>query len=466
MMTETKLFCSCSTAFGAPPNTHVCPVCLGLPGVLPVLNRHAVELALMAALALHCEITPQERFDRKNYFYPDLPKAYQITQWDLPIGRNGYLEITTDEGIKRIGITRIHIEEDAGKLTHGVGGHSLVDYNRVGVPLIEIVSEPDLRSPKEAQLYLEKLRSIMVYADISDARMEEGSLRCDANISLRPLGSSVLGKRAEIKNVNSFRGVVRALEYEQQRQAEALQTGEVLHQETRRWDEDRGMTFSMRSKEEANDYRYFPEPDLVQLVIEDAMIATAQAALPELPDAKQKRYIETFGLSAYDASVLTASKQTAAYFEAAVAAFPKDPKAVANWVMGDFSRKLNEVGLTADQAPLTPEQLAEIPALIDEGTLSSKMAKELFEKAWAKGASPRRIAQEEGMTQITDLTQLIDLAKRVVAGNPKAVADVRAGKQKAMGALVGQMMKETKGRANPALVHEALQQAIEEQPEG
>ncbi|MBE3557371.1 MAG: Asp-tRNA(Asn)/Glu-tRNA(Gln) amidotransferase subunit GatB [Firmicutes bacterium] len=466
MMTETKLFCSCSTAFGAPPNTHVCPVCLGLPGVLPVLNRRAVELALMAALALHCEITPQERFDRKNYFYPDLPKAYQITQWDLPIGKNGYLEITTDEGIKRIGITRIHIEEDAGKLNHGVGGYSLVDYNRVGVPLIEIVSEPDLRSPREAQLYLEKLRSIMVYAGISDARMEEGSLRCDANISLRPLGSSVLGKRAEIKNVNSFRGVVRALEYEQQRQAEALQNGEVLHQETRRWDEDRGMTFSMRSKEEANDYRYFPEPDLVQLVIEDAMIAAAHAALPELPDAKQKRYIETFGLSAYDASVLTASKQTAAYFEAAVAAFPKDPKAVANWVMGDFSRKLNEAGLTADQAPLTPEQLAEIPALIDEGTLSSKMAKELFEKAWAKGASPRRIAQEEGMTQITDLSQLIDLARRVVAGNPKAVADVRAGKQKAMGALVGQMMKETKGRANPTLVHEALQQAIEEQTEG
>lgn len=460
LSTETKIFCSCPTRFGSEPNTNVCPICLGFPGTLPILNKKAVEYAIMAGLALNCEIPAVSKFDRKHYFYPDLDKAFQVSQYDQPVAKNGYLEIEVDGQKKRIGINRIHLEEDAGKLVHSsYGGYSLADYNRGGVPLIEIVSEPDIRSPQEAKAYLEKLRSIILYTGISDVKMEEGSLRCDANISLRPAGSTVFGTRVEIKNMNSFRAVQRALEYEVQRHQEVLESGGRLIQETRRWDEDLGATFSMRSKEIAEDYRYFPEPDLVPVVVTEAWVEEIRQKLPEMPDARRKRYMEEYKLSAYDAEVLTASKHMSDFFEATLKEY-HEPKTVANWLMGEIARHLNAEGIEINETKLTPSHLAELLKLVDEGTISGTIAKTVFEEMFASGKKPAQIVKEKGLVQISDEGALAAVVAQVIAENPKAVEDYRSGQQKALGFLVGQVMKHTKGRANPQLVNKLLQEKL------
>ncbi len=454
--TKSKIFCGCSTSFGAPPNTHTCPICLGHPGVLPVLNRQALEYAMKAAMALNCEIADISKFDRKNYFYPDSPKAYQISQFDKPVGENGWIDIEVNGKTKRIGITRLHLEEDAGKLTHVDGGFaSLVDFNRVGTPLVEIVSEPDLRSPEEAKAYLEKLKAIMLYCDVSDVKMEQGSLRCDANVSLRPYDQEQLGTRAELKNMNSFRGVQRGLEYEQMRQADILDSGGKVVQETRRWDEAQGKTFSMRSKEEAHDYRYFPDPDLVQTHIDQEWKSRVLASIPELPDARKARYMKDFSLSSYDADVITASKKLADFFEESLQ-FTKDAKAVANWIMGDMLGYLNAGGLELDDIKLTGQGLGEMIGLMEKGTISSKIAKTVFKEMLESGRRPQEIVEEQGLVQISDEGAIAEIVDRIVSGNPQSVEDFKAGKEKAVGFLVGQVMKETKGKANPALVNKLL----------
>lgn len=464
LKTRSKIFCASTTEFGGEPNTHVCPVCLGLPGVLPVVNKEVVDYAIRVALALNCDIARFCKFDRKNYYYPDLPKNYQISQYDLPLAKNGYLEIETANGSKRVGITRIHMEEDAGKLVHQgnitTTPYSLVDYNRTGVPLLEIVSEPDLRSPEEARAYLEKLRTIIQYTGVSDCKMEEGSLRCDANVSVRPVGSDALGTKTEIKNMNSFRALYRALAYEIDRQIAVLAEGGRVVQETRAWDEDRGVTVSMRSKEEAHDYRYFPDPDLVPLVIDEAWIERVRATLPELPDARRKRYIEDFGLSRYDATVLTSSKELGDYFEACIAAYPH-PKTVANWVMGELARLLNAHNMDITASPVTPDQLASLLRLIDDGTISGKIAKTVFEDMFATRKDPATIVREKGLVQITDVDALSAVVDEVINANPKSVQDYKAGKEKALGFLVGQVMKATRGKANPALVNKLLKERLD-----
>jgi len=454
--TNSKIFCGCSTAFGAPPNSHTCPICLGHPGVLPVLNKRAVEYAIKAAMALNCEIATESKFDRKNYFYPDSPKAYQISQYDQPIGKNGWIDIEVDGKTKRIGVTRLHLEEDAGKLTHlpaGVG--SLVDFNRVGTPLVEIVSEPDIRSPEEAKAYLEKLKAIMQYCEVSDVKMEEGSLRCDANISIRPWGQKEFGTRAELKNMNSFRGVQRGLEYEEQRQADILDGGGQVVQETRRWDEGQGKTFSMRGKEEAHDYRYFPDPDLVKLYIDEEWKASIRATIPELPDAKKARYAAEYGLSAYDADVITASLPLARFFEESLG-YTKDAKAAANWIMGDLLGYLNANNLELKDVKITGRGLGEMIGLIENGTISSKIAKAVFKEMIESGKAPQTIVQEQGLVQISDEGAIKEVVDRIVDANPQSVADYKAGKEKAVGFLVGQIMKETKGKANPGLVNKLI----------
>ncbi|WP_166245146.1 Asp-tRNA(Asn)/Glu-tRNA(Gln) amidotransferase subunit GatB [Paenibacillus turpanensis] len=454
--TKTKIFCGCATSFGAPPNTNTCPVCLGHPGVLPVLNRQAVEYAMKAAMALNCEIGDICKFDRKNYFYPDSPKAYQISQYDQPIGLNGWIDIEVNRETKRIGITRLHLEEDAGKLTHVDGGYaSLVDFNRVGTPLVEIVSEPDLRSPEEAKAYLEKLRSILLYCDVSDVKMEEGSLRCDANISLRPHGQEELGTKTELKNMNSFRGVQRGLEYEEYRQAEVLESGGRVVQETRRWDEAQGKTLTMRSKEEAHDYRYFPDPDLVRLSIDQEWKDRVQASIPELPDARKARYVSELGLPAYDAEVITASKKLSDFFEDALTT-TQDAKAASNWIMGDLLGYLNANNFDVDGVPVTGRQLGEMITLIEKGTISGKIAKTVFKSMIETGKSPQTIVEEQGLVQISDEGAIKEVVVRIVANNPQSVADFKAGKEKAVGFLVGQVMKETKGKANPGLVNKLI----------
>ncbi len=454
--TKSKIFCGCSTSFGAPPNTHTCPICLGHPGVLPVLNRQALEYAMKAAMALNCEIADISKFDRKNYFYPDSPKAYQISQFDKPIGENGWIDIEVNGQTKRIGITRLHLEEDAGKLTHVDGGFaSLVDFNRVGTPLVEIVSEPDLRSPEEAKAYLEKLKAIMLYCDVSDVKMEEGSLRCDANVSLRPYDQEQFGTRAELKNMNSFRGVQRGLEYEQMRQADVLDSGAKVVQETRRWDESQGKTFSMRSKEEAHDYRYFPDPDLVQIHIDAEWKSRVRASIPELPDARKARYTADFGLSSYDAEVITSSKKLADFFEESLQ-FTKDAKSVANWIMGDMLGYLNAGGLELGDIKLTSQGLGEMIGLMEKGTISSKIAKTVFKEMLESGKGPQQIVEEQGLVQISDEGAIAEVVNRIVTANPQSVEDFKAGKEKAIGFLVGQVMKETKGKANPALVNKLL----------
>lgn len=458
--TASKIFCGCRTAFGAPPNSHTCPICLGYPGVLPVLNRRAVEFAMKAAMALNCDIAAITKFDRKNYFYPDNPKAYQTSQDDRPIGSNGWLDIEVDGGEKRIGITRLHLEEDAGKLTHVDGGYaSLVDFNRVGTPLIEIVSEPDIRSPEEARAYLEKIKAIMEYCEVSDVKMEQGSLRCDANISLRPFGQAEFGTRTELKNMNSFRGVQRALEYEEMRQAELLNDGELIEQETRRWDEARGVTLSMRGKEDAEDYRYFPEPDLVHVELDDAWQQQVRATIPELPDARKQRYTEQYELPDYDAGVITSSKQLADLFEDSLQ-HTQDAKAVSNWIMGDLLGYLNAKQIELSATKLTGQLLGEMIVLIEKGTISNNIAKKVFVDMLETGQSPQRIVEEKGLMQISDEGAIMAIAEQVVANNPQSVADIKAGKERAIGFLVGQVMKETKGKANPALVNKLIREII------
>lgn len=464
LKTNTKIFCSCSTEFGAAPNSHVCPVCLGLPGVLPVLNRKVVEYGIKAALALNCRIAEFSKFDRKNYYYPDLPKNYQISQYDLPLATDGYLEIDVDGRPKRIRIVRVHLEEDAGKLVHqgtiSTTTYSLVDYNRTGVPLIEIVSGPDLNSPEEARAYLEKLKAIIQYTGVSDCKMEEGSLRCDANVSVRPVGSREFGTKTEIKNMNSFKALQRALAYEVQRQIEVLEEGGRVVQETRTWDETKGITLPMRSKEEAHDYRYFPEPDLVPLVIEREWVEEIRASLPELPDQRKRRYIEEFKLPAYDAGVITASRELADFFEACVGFYPH-PKTVSNWVMGDLSRLLNASNMEVTECPVTPKQLAGLLELIDRGTISGKIAKVVFEEMFATGKDAEAIVREKGLVQITDESAIAAVVDEVIAANPKSVADYKKGKDRALGFLVGQVMKVTKGKANPQLVNRLLKERLD-----
>ncbi|VBB08554.1 glutamyl-trna(gln) amidotransferase subunit b signature [Lucifera butyrica] len=463
LKTQSKIFCGCSTKFGAEQNTNVCPVCLGLPGVLPVINEKVVEFAVRAGLALNCEILPFSKFDRKNYYYPDLPKNFQTSQYDLPIAVNGYLDIEVDGKTKRIGITRVHMEEDAGKLVHSGtisnSEYALVDYNRTGVPLIEIVSEPDLRSPEEAKAYLEKLKAILEYIDVSDCKMEEGSLRCDANISLRPRGETQLGTKSELKNLNSFRSVQRGLEYEVLRQTEILAEGGRVIQETRSWDEAKGMTLSMRSKEQAHDYRYFPEPDLVPIVVDLQWVEDIRRHLPELPDARQARLMEAYGLSSYDAAVITASRAMADYFDVLVE-LGAEAKTAANWLMGDVSKHLNAAALSIADSPVTAEKLAGLLVLLQKGTISGKIAKAVFEDMWESGKDAETIVKEKGLVQISDEGAIVAVVDAVLAANPQSVADFKAGKDRAIGFLVGQIMKQTKGRANPELVNKLLRERM------
>jgi len=466
LSTNSKVFCTCSTRFGAPPNSQTCPVCIGMPGALPVLNRKIVEFTIKAALATHCTIAPLSQFARKNYFYPDLPKGYQISQYELPLATRGYLEIDIAGESKQIGIHRIHMEEDAGKLFHGENlgdpRSSYVDLNRCGVPLIEIVSEPEIHSPEEARAYMTKLRDLLRYLEVCDGNMEEGSLRCDANVSLKPVGATELGVKTEVKNMNSFRFVQKALEYEMERQQRLLEQGQTIVQETRLWDSARGITLSMRSKEEAHDYRYFPEPDLVPLVVDPAWIEKIRASLPELPDAKKARFISQYGIPEYDAGILTASKALADYFEGCVRIHP-EPKIVGNWIMGELLREMNKDDREIEDCPVTPEHLAELLTLIEEGTISGKMAKEIFTEMYGSRRSPREIVTEKGMAQISDERALDEVISRVISDNPDQVAAYRQGKEKLFGFFVGQIMKATKGQANPQRVSELLRRRLQVQ---
>lgn len=464
LKTNTKIFCNSSTEFGADPNHHVCPVCLGLPGVLPVVNKKVVEYAIKAGLALNCRIASFSKFDRKNYYYPDLPKNYQISQYDLPIAEHGYLEINVDGNVKRIGITRVHMEEDAGKLVHqgtiSTTPYSLVDYNRTGVPLIEIVSEPDMRSADEAIAYLEKLKAIIQYTGVSDCKMQEGSLRCDANVSVRPVGQAEFGTKTELKNMNSFKALHKALTYEIERQIEILEEGGQITQETRTWDEAKGVTLSLRSKEEAHDYRYFPDPDLVPMVISEEWVNEIKATLPELPDQRKARFINDYGLPAYDAGVLTSSRELADFYEQCVNKF-NNPKSVSNWVMGELLRMMNAGGVEIDEVKIKPAQLAQLLELMEKGTISGKIAKTVFEEMFNTGKDPNAIVKEKGLVQISDEGLIEKVVEEVIAANPKSVDDYKGGKKQALGFLVGQVMKATKGKANPGLVNKLLQEKLD-----
>ncbi|MGD6968222.1 Asp-tRNA(Asn)/Glu-tRNA(Gln) amidotransferase subunit GatB [Rossellomorea vietnamensis] len=455
LKTDSKMFSPAPNHFGAEPNTNTNVIDLGYPGVLPVVNKRAIDFGMKAALALNCEIASDTKFDRKNYFYPDNPKAYQISQFDKPIGENGWIEIEVDGYKKRIGITRLHLEEDAGKLNHSGDGYSLVDYNRQGTPLIEIVSEPDLRTPAEAYAYLEKLKSIIQYTGVSDCKMEEGSLRCDANISLRPIGQEKFGTKAELKNLNSFNFVRKGLEHEQIRQEKVLLSGGIIEQETRRFDEATGKTILMRVKEGSDDYRYFPEPDLVLLHIDEEWKERVRAEIPELPDARQKRYVEDMGLPAYDAMVLTLTKEMSDYFEATVAA-GADIKQASNWLMGEVSAYMNAEQKELQDLPMTPEGLAGMIKLIQDGTLSSKMAKKVFKELVEKGGDPSQIVKEKGLVQISDEGELLKIVSATLDDNPQSIEDFKNGKDRALGFLVGQIMKKTKGQANPPMVNKLL----------
>ena len=460
LKTKTKIFCSCPTDFGGEPNTHVCPVCLGLPGTLPVLNKKVLEYAIKAGLALNCEIAQFSKFDRKNYFYPDLTKAYQISQFDLPICKNGYIDIETDRGKKRIGITRIHMEEDAGKLVHQgntitTSAGSLVDYNRAGVPLIEIVSEPDMRSAEEVVEFLNSLKAIIEYTGVSDARMEQGSLRCDVNLSLRPVGQIAFGTRAEIKNLNSFRSVERVIQYEINRQADILESGGKVIQETRTWDEGKGRTYSLRSKEDSDEYRYFPEPDLPPVIVMEDYIEKLRAELPEMPKEKRRRMIEKDGLPEYDAGIITASKALVDFYDA-VHTHYGDAKKISNWIMGELLAKVNAEGIELNVLKIQPEQMAALLKLVDSGEISGKIAKKVFAEMFETGNNPGDIIKKQGLMQISDETALKTMIEQVVETNPKSVEDYKAGKTKALGFLVGQIMKQSRGQANPAVINRLL----------
>ena len=456
--TDSKLFCGCSTRFGSDPNSQTCPVCLGLPGVLPVLNEKALKHTVMVGLALGCEIAEFSKFDRKNYFYPDLPKNYQISQYDKPFCSEGRLEIEYDGTDKTIGIIRVHLEEDAGKLTH-FESESGVDYNRTGLPLLEIVSHPEISSPDEAYHYLIGLKSILEYLEVSDCNMEEGSLRCDANVSIRPKGTDGLGTKVEIKNVNSFNGVRKALTYEINRLIKLAGRGEKILQETRRWDADTQKTSGMRSKEEAHDYRYFPEPDLVPVEFDQQWIGSIAAELPELPQARRHRFMREYGLVSYDAGVLTAQKEYAEYFEKCCKIYD-NYKSIANWIMGDIYRELNERKIDIHTCPVTPEMLTGMIKLIDSGKISGKIAKTVFDKMFDSGDSPEKIIEEQGLTQISDSSEIESIIDGILQKNPESVADFRAGKKKALGFLVGQVMRESRGKANPRMVNEILNKKL------
>ena len=465
LLTKSKVFCGCSTEFGAAPNSQVCPVCLGLPGSLPLLNKRAVELAIKAGLALQCRINQFSMFDRKQYFYPDLTKAYQISQDGLPLCSGGYVELLVEDTVRRIGINRVHLEEEAGKSIHAgedimSAAYSLLDYNRAGIGLIEIVTEPDIRSPEEARLFLEKLRLLLQYTEVSDCKMEEGSLRCDANISLRPRGSSAFGVKTEIKNLNSFRAVQRALEFEVERQKALLEAGEAVLPETRHWDEAQGMTFSMRSKEEAADYRYFPDPNLYPLKVDPSWVEAVRAELPELPDARRDRFMDEYGLSLYAAEVLTSSRDLADYFEECLAEV-KDPKLVSNWVMGEVQRWLKAHGLEAASSPVRPKDLAGLLGLIQQNAVSNIVAKDVLEEMFTTGKPAEVIVEEKGWKQISDDESLEAMILEVLEANPGPVADVKAGKAKAIGFLVGPVMKASKGKANPQKVNELIRQRLQ-----
>lgn len=460
LKTKSKIFSPGVSAFGDDPNTNVNPIDLAYPGTLPVLNEEAVNFAMKAAMALNCEIATHTKFDRKNYYYPDNPKAYQITQDEQPIGKNGWIEIEVDGEKKRIGITRVHLEEDAGKLFHGEDGYSYVDFNRAGTPLIEIVSEPDMRSPEEAYAYLDKLKNIIQFTGVSDVKMQEGSLRCDANISLRPVGQKEFGTKTELKNLNSFAFVKSGLEYEQKRQEKILLEGGEIQQETRRYDEKTKETILMRVKEEADDYRYFPEPDLVPLYIDDAWKERIRKEIPELPDARKKRYVEELGLSEYDAGVLTSSKEMSDFFEETIAQ-GADVKQAANWLMGDVSGYMNKHLKELPELAITPESLAKMIKLIEDGTISSKIAKKVFAEIVEKGGDPEKIVKEKGLVQISDPEQLKEIINKVLDENEQSIIDYKNGKGRALGYLVGQTMKATKGQANPPLVNKILKEEIE-----
>jgi len=466
LMTKAKMFCYCSTDYiGKEPNTNTCPVCLGLPGSLPVLNKKVLEFAARTSVALNCKINQVSRFHRKNYFYPDLPKAYQISQYDLPLSINGYMEISIPEsGEKRkIGITRVHIEEDAGKLVHEgditSSSYSLADYNRCGIPLAEIVTEPDFCSPEEAQIFLVKLRSIVQHLGVCDGNMEEGSMRCDANVSLRDAKSGALGTKVEIKNMNSFKAVKKALQFEVNRQKILLAEGEKIVQETRHWDESKNVTVSMRSKEEAHDYRYFPEPDLLPLKVDSAIIDEIRKNLPELPEARRERFIKNYLIPKYDAEILTSSKALGDYYEKAASLY-SNSKVLSNWIMGDLIRYLNENKVEIEDSPVSPEKLVGMLKLMDEGIVSGKMAKDVFEKMFKTGKDASQIVKESGVTQITDENALFEVVDKVIKENPKSIEDFNQGKEKALNYLVGQVMRYTKGRAKPDFVFEAIKQRI------
>ena len=460
LATQSKIFCSCSTQFGKPPNESTCPVCLGLPGALPVLNRRVTEFAIRLGLATHCTIRLDSQFARKNYFYPDLPKAYQISQFDRPICENGWLDIEVEGQTRRIRITRIHMEEDAGKLVHEEDGDSsFVDLNRAGVPLLEIVSEPDLRTPEEAKAYMEKMHSVVTYLGISEGDMEKGHFRCDANVSLRPIGQEKFGTRTETKNLNSFRFVQQAITYEIARQTEDLLDGKRIVQETRLWDSIKKNTYSMRSKEEAHDYRYFPDPDLPVVRISADFVEQIRSQLPELPDAKKQRFMESFGLSTYDAEVLVADKQVAEYFEEVVAA-KADPKLVCNWISGELMRIMNENKVDIRNVGIPAESLARLIQFLQEGSISGKIAKTVFEEMVQSGKDPATIIEVRGLRQVSDEGALRGLLETLLNNNPKQVEQYRAGKTQIKGFFVGQVMKETKGQANPKIVNQLLEELL------
>jgi aspartyl-tRNA(Asn)/glutamyl-tRNA(Gln) amidotransferase subunit B len=463
LLTRSKIFCGCSTSFGEEPNTQTCPVCTGQPGSLPVINRKAVEFAVKLGLATNCRIAPYSLFARKNYFYPDLPKGYQISMYEYPLAEHGFVDITVKGDKRRIGLIRIHMEEDAGKLKHGEtpekAPFSYVDFNRTGVPLVEIVSGPDIRSPQEAGEYLRRLRTILQYLEVCTGDMEKGTFRCDANVSVRPKGQVQFGTRTELKNMNSFRHVEKALEYEIKRQIEVLKDGEEVVQETRLWDTEQNITISMRGKEEAHDYRYFPDPDLVPLKVDDQWIEEIRKGLPELPDQKRERFIQDYKIPEYDAEILTSTKAMANYFENCAQLFP-EPKTVSNWMMGDLLREMKRDEKEIDQCLVTPKHLADMLNMVKEGTISGKIAKDVFEEMYRTGAWPAMIVKEKGWVQILDSGEIDGVIEKVFQSNPKLVEDYRSGKEKVFGFLVGEVMKGTKGKANPKLVNELLRKRL------
>ena len=461
LKTLTKTFCDCSTVFALKPNINVCPVCLGMPGVLPVLNRKIVLYACMLSMAVEGTIENRSVFARKNYFYPDLPKGYQISQYELPINKDGIIRIQTDSGTRNVRLNRIHIEEDAGKLMHNHDGTSFVDFNRSGIPLLEIVSEPDMATPDEAVAYLKKLRTILLYLGICDGNMEEGSLRCDANISVRPRGQTQLGVKSELKNMNSFRFIHKALEYEIKRQTDVLEDGGTIVQETRLWDEASGTTKSMRSKEEAHDYRYFPEPDLLTLEVNSELLEEARKSVPELPDAKAKRFVAGYNLPQYDAEVLTASRDLAGYFEDMVKLFDK-PKTASNWIMSEMLRFIKDIDTGIGTFKVTPAQTAKLLGLVEDGTISGKIAKSVYERMVETGKEPDGLIKELGLEQISDEKEILEIIKSVMEKNQKEVEQYRAGKEKVFGFFVGQVMKATGGKANPSMVNELLRKNLKE----